>query len=168
MLPFQTDKKPQNIVLHNSNSRCSKHMVTDIPAMLERFCTRLVLAFSPTGHIALVHWAATEAPFGTLKSCYCDFLSCLTELLGPFRSDANLQANTENMVGNPWHWKLTTRPCTIVTHWKQIFLSMIKWVMWYYCYFMQCFHVLKLQSKSDCLSLTFLSVSEITLHPFIW
>lgn len=33
MLPFQTDKKPQNIILHNSNSRCSKHMVTDIHAI---------------------------------------------------------------------------------------------------------------------------------------
>lgn len=65
-----------------TNSHRSKHTVTGIHAMPKRFWTRLVLAFRPAGDTALVHWAASEAPFWTLTCCCCDFLRCTTQLLG--------------------------------------------------------------------------------------
>lgn len=82
VLLFQTDKLEENILLHHPSSRCSKHVVTDSPAVPERFRTRSLLAFSPEGCTALAHWDATEASFWTLKRHYCDFWGRFTCLLG--------------------------------------------------------------------------------------
>lgn len=114
--------------LHN---RCSKHVITNIHAMPEKFWTRLILVFSAPGRIALVHTAATEAPFWTWQSCYCGFLSCVTQLLDSIQTWIKSLHQHREYGGK--HWKLSTTHGKIGVRWKQILLSMIKWVMWYYC-----------------------------------